>query len=61
MRRALGDFQRAIGPAKIKVIAAPMGVPTTGHLRALDWLPSPEGLEDNWLVMHEWIGRLAGA
>ncbi len=61
MRRALGDFQKAIGGARIKLVAAPMGVPSTGRLRALDWLPSPEGLEDNWLVMHEWIGRLAGA
>jgi uncharacterized SAM-binding protein YcdF (DUF218 family) len=61
MRRALADFQRAIGRATIKVIAAPLGVPTTGRLRVLDWLPSPEGLEDNWLVLHEWMGRLAGA
>jgi uncharacterized SAM-binding protein YcdF (DUF218 family) len=61
MRRAQGNFQKAIGGARMKVIAAPMGVPTTGRLRALDWMPSPDGLEDNWLVLHEWIGRISGA
>jgi uncharacterized SAM-binding protein YcdF (DUF218 family) len=61
MPRAMADFQRAIGSARIKLIAAPLGVPVRGHLRVLDWMPSPEGMEDNWLVLHEFLGRLAGA
>ena len=61
MPRALDNFEKAAAGRKLQIVAAPMDVPTRGRLRAEDWLPNPEAAMDTWLVLHEWLGRLAGA
>jgi uncharacterized SAM-binding protein YcdF (DUF218 family) len=61
MPRALRNFQRAAEGRKMKIVAAPMGLPTGGRLIAGDWLPSTRGFEMTWLALHEWLGKLAGA
>jgi uncharacterized SAM-binding protein YcdF (DUF218 family) len=61
MPRALRNFQRAAEGRKMKIVAAPMGLPAGGRLIATDWLPSPRGFEMTWLALHEWLGKLAGA
>ena len=61
MPRALLNFQRTIEGRKMTVIAAPMGMPASGALKLIDWLPTAEGFERNRLVLHEWLGRVAGA
>jgi len=63
MRRALAAFERAkqrSGTA-MEVTAAPMGLDAPGRLRVLDWFPSRAGFSETSVVLHEWIGRLAGA
>jgi uncharacterized SAM-binding protein YcdF (DUF218 family) len=61
MTRALANFQRATEGRRISVLPAPMGLPASGRLRAADWLPSSVGFEQTRLVLHEWLGRVAGA
>lgn len=61
MARALRNFERAAEGRKIKIIPAPMDLPTGGRLEPGDWLPSLNGYDTTWLVLHEWLGRLAGA
>jgi uncharacterized SAM-binding protein YcdF (DUF218 family) len=61
MPRALLNFERAAAGSKIRVIPAPMGMPPAGRLRLGDWLPTSDGFESNRLVLHEWLGRVAGA
>ncbi len=61
MRRAVANFQRASSGVNIKIVAAPMGLPGGGPLRAADWLPSVDGYDDTWTALHEWAGLLAGA
>jgi uncharacterized SAM-binding protein YcdF (DUF218 family) len=61
MTRAMRNFERAIGTRKITLLAAPLGLPASGALRASDWLPTAYGFEKNRLVLHEWLGRLMGA
>lgn len=61
MPRALLNFERAAAGKTLRIVAAPMGMPASGPLRAGDWLPSSDGFEANRLALHEWIGRLAGA
>lgn len=61
MRRALANFEHAAEGSGIRIVAAPMGVPSGGHLIATDWLPGTDGFEDTWIALHEWLGRLMGA
>lgn len=63
MKRSLAAFERAkqrTGTA-MDITAAPMGLSAPGRLRAHDWLPSRQGFAETRIVLHEWIGRLAGA
>jgi uncharacterized SAM-binding protein YcdF (DUF218 family) len=61
MRRSIENFERAAAGSHLRIVAAPMGMPAPGRLRALDWLPSVAGFERTQLALHEWLGRLAGA
>ncbi len=61
MRRALRNFQRAAVGSKLKIVAAPMGLPMAGRRSFLQWLPGMVGFEDTQLALHEWLGFLAGA
>ena len=66
MKRALRNFERAV-PAmtadrgKLRLTAAPVGVRAGGPLIAGDWIPTAEGFEHTRIVLHEWLGLLAGA
>lgn len=61
MPRALLNFQRASEGKAMKLVAAPMGLVPRSRLRFGDWLPSADGFEGVRLVLHEWLGRVAGA
>lgn len=61
MRRSLRNFERAAEGRNIRIVPAPMDLPVGGPPRAVDWLPSRRGYEGSWLVLHEWVGLLAGA
>jgi len=61
MQRSVANFQRAIGTRKISVLPAPMGLSAGGRMRAGDWLPTASGFEQTRLVLHEWLGIVAGA
>jgi uncharacterized SAM-binding protein YcdF (DUF218 family) len=61
MPRALRNFERADLAGKLRLVPAPVGLPPGGRMRVGDWLPSAEGFEGTRLVLHEWVGRLAGA
>jgi uncharacterized SAM-binding protein YcdF (DUF218 family) len=54
MQRSLKHFE-GVG---FDVIPAPMGYLQPPDSWWLGWLPSSEGTETGYLVMHEWIGRL---
>lgn len=61
MPRALDHFVSAAGSQRMRITPAPMALPGGGRLRGADWLPSLRATEDVWLVLHEFLGRLAGA
>ncbi|MFY9514018.1 MAG: YdcF family protein [Rubrivivax sp.] len=63
MRRSIAAFERAKQRAGItmEIMPAPMGLDAPGRLRFVDWLPSRSGFAETQFVLHEWIGRLAGA
>lgn len=63
MRRALLNFERAKqrSGAPMEITAAPMGLAAPVRLTVLHWLPSHAGFTETRIVLHEWIGRLAGA
>jgi len=61
MPRAMLNFQRASAGKRMTLVAAPMGMPAAGALRASDWLPTVDGFETTRLVLHEWLGRWMGA
>lgn len=63
MPRALRNFERAAAAAgvKLRLTAAPMGLPDRYDIGALDWLPGASGLTQTRLALHEWLGLLAGA
>lgn len=63
MRRAVAAFERAKQRSGIamELTAAPMGLDAPGRLRLSDWFPSRAGFSETTIVLHEWIGRLAGA
>lgn len=61
MRRSLRNFERAAEGRNMRIVPAPMDLPVGGPPRAVDWLPSRRGYEGSWLVLHEWVGLVAGA
>jgi uncharacterized SAM-binding protein YcdF (DUF218 family) len=61
MQRARGHFEREMAPHGMKLVVAPMGLPASRRLNAVDWFPTTEGFQQVRLALHEWIGRLAGA
>lgn len=63
MRRALRNFDRALAAAgiRMRVTAAPIGLPGPFEPSLMDFLPSAAGFEQTRLVLHEYLGLLAGA
>ena len=59
MRRAVAAFQRVAqrSGATMSMLPAPMGL----AVRSGGWLPTSEGLMQNRVAWHEWLGWLAGA
>ncbi|WP_246312011.1 YdcF family protein [Pseudaquabacterium terrae] len=62
-QRALAAFARAAARERVALTltAAPLGVTRPGDGELGDYLPSGEGLRMTTIVLHEWLGRLAGA
>lgn len=61
MRRTLHNFERAAAGNGMSFVVAPLDVPSDSRLRAVDFLPQHRAMEKTRLVLHEWIGWLAGA
>ncbi len=62
MRRALRNFERAAAlGTPMKIVAAPMGLPSSTRIEARDWLPLASELQTTTIALHEWLGYLAGA
>ncbi|MDP2004078.1 MAG: YdcF family protein [Rubrivivax sp.] len=62
MRRALRNFERAAAQGTpMKIVAAPMGLPSSTRIDAKDWLPLAENMEATTITLHEWLGYLGGA
>ncbi len=61
MTRARGHFAREMGGRNMKLVLAPMGLPASNRLEAMDWLPSGAGFEQVRIALREWIGRIVGA
>ena len=59
MRRAVAAFERAAQRAgtSVTILPAPMGM----AVHSGGWLPTSDGLFQNRVAWHEWLGRLAGA
>jgi uncharacterized SAM-binding protein YcdF (DUF218 family) len=59
MRRAVAAFQRVAARTgtPMAIVPAPMGL----AVRSRGWLPTAEGLMQNRMAWHEWLGWLAGA
>ncbi|MEP7300837.1 MAG: YdcF family protein [Caldimonas sp.] len=60
MPRALRAFSEAAGPG-VRIEAAPMGLARRLEKPVLEWLPSALGFSQMRQVLHELIGKLAGA
>jgi uncharacterized SAM-binding protein YcdF (DUF218 family) len=60
MPRALANFQQAAN-GELRIEAAPMGLARTAELPSLIWIPSSTGFTEVRHVLHELLGRLAGA
>ncbi len=63
MPRALDNFRRAMpqNGVNMLLVAAPMGITPMFKPRLMDFLPTRSGYNQVGLVLHEFIGRLAGA
>ena len=63
MKRGLRNFTRAVSADSVpmRLTAAPLGLPAGGPMLASAWLPTIEGFEHTRIVLHEWLGLLAGA
>ncbi len=55
MPRALDAFKHET----LTVIPAPMGYLRPQGPTWHEWLPSPRGMRNSYIVLHEWLGRLA--
>ncbi|OYU71816.1 MAG: hypothetical protein CFE45_42100 [Burkholderiales bacterium PBB5] len=62
-RRALAAFERASRDAGVAMalLPAPVGVLPQRPLNLGDWLPNEEAFALSRIVLHEWLGWLAGA
>ncbi|MCE2914266.1 MAG: YdcF family protein [Rubrivivax sp.] len=62
MPRALAHFENAVlaRSAAMQIVPAPMGWIERRNLDISDWLPSMQGQQENWLILRESLGRLAG-
>jgi uncharacterized SAM-binding protein YcdF (DUF218 family) len=61
MTRARGHFEREMAPHGMKLVMAPMGLPASRRLVAMDWIPTDNGFELVRLALREWLGRVVGA
>lgn len=61
MARARGHFVREMGGRNMKLVLAPMGLPASRRLEAMDWVPSSAGFDLVRTSLREWLGRIAGA
>jgi uncharacterized SAM-binding protein YcdF (DUF218 family) len=61
MPRALRNFENAAAGSGIRITVAPVGRPTLGPWKPVDWLPTLRGIEETWLACHELLGLLVGA
>jgi uncharacterized SAM-binding protein YcdF (DUF218 family) len=63
MPRAIRDFERVAKTQTDtpRLVAAPMGQVTLSNRLVMRWLPTPEGFEQVWNCLHEYLGLLAGA
>jgi uncharacterized SAM-binding protein YcdF (DUF218 family) len=61
--RALRAFTAAAANIRwaVEIVPAPVGLAAPGPLEARDFLPDGGGFRDTWIVLHEWLGLLAGA
>lgn len=60
MPRAVRNFEHAAnGP--LKIVPAPMALPSSNRIDARDFLPSTRGFADVREALHEWLGLVAGA
>lgn len=61
--RALAAFRRAIARSgrPMDLVPAPMGQRLAPSGRVADLMPTGEALQRSTWVLHEWLGRLAGA
>lgn len=60
MPRAMRAFEEAAG-SDIQIEAAPMGLARGAETPALTWVPTTSGITEVRNVVHELLGRLAGA
>lgn len=60
MPRALRAFEDAAGVG-MRIEAAPMGLAQSNEVAVLRWIPSTAGFQDVRNILHELIGRSAGA
>jgi uncharacterized SAM-binding protein YcdF (DUF218 family) len=61
MTRAQGHFEREMAPHGMKLVLAPMGLPASRRLVAMDWVPTDDGFDLVRLALREWLGRVVGA
>ena len=63
MRRAVRAFERGAARAGItlEIVPAPVGLRPMYEWEWRDWVPSRGGYTDSHLMLHEWLGYLAGA
>lgn len=61
MRRAVRNFERAAAGQKLEIVPAPLGMSPVSRLTVGDWLPSLQAYALSAIVMHEWLGWIAGA
>jgi uncharacterized SAM-binding protein YcdF (DUF218 family) len=61
MTRAKGHFEREMAPHGMKLVLAPMGMPASNRLEAMDWIPTDHGFNLVRLALREWLGRVVGA
>jgi hypothetical protein len=50
-----------MAPHGMKLVMAPMGLPASRRLVAMDWIPTDNGFELVRLALREWLGRVVGA
>jgi uncharacterized SAM-binding protein YcdF (DUF218 family) len=61
--RAIRDFRRGAERSgkPLQILPAPVGLTPRHPWRAVDFLPTGEGIQDTRLMLHEWLGFMLGA